>query len=471
MGLLENAKPTRVFYYFEQICGIPHGSGNTKQISDFLVDFAKEHSLEFYQDQWNNVIIYKDASPGYEDHETIIMQGHMDMVSEKDSDCDIDLEKEGLRLALDGDYLYAKGTTLGADDGIAVAYALAILEDDSLAHPPLEVVVTTDEEIGMVGAEGFDASKLHGKIFLNVDSETEGVFTAGCAGGSRPDIFVPLHRAPLGKKCCKVTLGGLTGGHSGHEIHRGGLNANITLGKFINGLGDINIVDIRGGDKDNAIPRESVCILSCDGDIRAAADKFVKDNYNPYDPDFYIDIEDAGVFDTSFDAESSKKVAKLLSSVINGVQSMSDEFEGLVHTSLNLGILLINDKDELALSFAARSNVDDDLPEMYDKLEQSAKQFGGRCIIDKEYPAWPYLKDSRLRKIMVDIFEEMYGYKPSAIPQHIGVECSVFSQKIPGFDAVSFGPTMLDIHTTRERLDMPSAARTYDYICRVLAAL
>ncbi len=470
MGILEGLKPERVMYYFEEICKIPHGSGNTGKISDYCVSVANTLSLYVIKDELNNVIIKKPASAGYESHATVILQGHLDMVCEKDANCPIDFEKDGLNICVDGDFVYAKGTTLGGDDGIAVAMVLAILEDNTLCHPPIEALFTTDEETGMYGAEGLDVSKLDGKILINIDSEEEGILTVGCAGGARVDMKLPLVKGKTDMPCYRVTLGGLKGGHSGAEIDKGRLNSNITMGRFLNSLPfNYNIGDIHGGLKDNAIPRETVAMLYCDNDLSAVANEFVKANKVDTDDGLFIKIEKAEC-DTCFDSESSKRIASFLCEVPNGIQAMSPDIEGLVQTSLNLGVLKVIN-DTLCMTVAARSSVNAEKYELLKKLEAVTKKYGGEYSSHAHYPAWEYRKNSPLRDTMANVYEKMYGKAPEIMAIHAGLECGLFSDKIDGLDAVSFGPNLYDIHTSRERMSVSSAERTYEYLLEVLKAL
>ena len=471
MRILDGLNPERVFYYFEDLCSIPHGSGNTKQISDYCVDFAKAHGLAVLQDEHNNVVIKKPASAGYEHHETVILQGHLDMVCEKEPDSPIDFMTDGLALQKDGDMIFAKGTTLGGDDGIAVAMALAVLEDNTLIHPPIEALFTTDEETGMYGAEGFDASVLTGRTLLNIDSEEEGILTVSCAGGARAGIEFPLTVGTVDTPCYTVTLGGLIGGHSGVEIHCGRQNANVMLGKFLRSLPfAYQIIDIRGGQKDNAIPRQAVAVVATDGDLAAAAAEFVKANRVDTDPDLAITVESTTAHANGFDAASSKQIAEFLSTVANGVQAMSTDIEGLVQTSLNLGILK-SDNNTLSATFAVRSSVGAEKAALLEKLAATAKAFGGSFESHGHYPAWEYRKDSRLRDTMIEVYKKLYGSAPEVVAIHAGLECGLFAGKMQDLDAVSFGPNLYDIHTTRERMSVASVERTYAYLCEILKSL
>lgn len=470
MRILEGLRPERVFHYFEDICAIPHGSGNTDRISDYCVEFAKAKGLCCEKDEYNNVIIRKPASKGYEKHPTVIIQGHLDMVCEKEPASTIDFLTDGLDIAIDGDFIYAKGTTLGGDDGIAIAMALAILEDNSLSHPEIEALFTTDEETGMFGAEGLDTSKLCGKTLINIDSEEEGILTVGCAGGARVEINIPLTRSKSDMPCYKVVLGGLKGGHSGAEIDKGRLNSNITMGKFLNSLPFIyNIGDINGGQKDNAIPRETVAIIFASGDLNAEAEKFVEANKVDTDAGLSISVE-AYSYAECFDTDSSKKISDFLCKVPNGIISMSADIEGLVQTSLNLGVLKI-ENDRLSATIAPRSSVNDEKYALLERLKALTEEFDGEYASHSHYPAWEYRKVSPLRDTMAAVYKKMYGEAPVVAAIHAGLECGLFCDKIDGLDAVSFGPNLYDIHTSRERLSVSSVERTYAYLLEVLSSL
>ncbi len=471
MALLSQTPPERVWYYFEKICAIPHGSGNTKEISDFCMRFAQEHGLAARQDAYNNVLIQKPGSAGLEKHPPVIFQGHLDMVCEQEPDCSLDMRRDGLELFLEGDWLGARGTTLGGDDGIAVAIGLALLEDKTLVHPPLEVLFTTDEETGMDGAIGLDPAWLAGRTLLNADSEEEGVLTVGCAGGARAELSLPVKREAVALPCYRVTVDGLAGGHSGAEIHKGRLNSNVVMGQFLSGLEeDFHIVSLAGGLKDNAIPRQTVCVLATAQELSPAADVFVATHRIPADPALTVTVAPVEAASTAVTAADSRKIARFLSTVKNGVQAMSRDIDGLVETSLNLGILQL-EEDALAASFSVRSSVGTSKTALLAQLEETAAAFGGSYSSHSHYPAWEYRKESSLRDVMAAVYEEMTGEKPVIEAIHAGLECGLFSEKLPGLDAVSFGPRMRDIHTTRERLSVSSVERTYGYLCRVLARL
>lgn len=471
MDILQGIAPQRVLYYFEQLCAIPHGSGDTDRISEYCVKVAQDLGLDVTKDHLNNVIIKKPASKGYETHEPVMIQGHLDMVCEKDADCDLDFSVDGLRLGIDGDWIYAKGTTLGGDDGIAVAMALAVLEDKTLPHPPIEAVFTTDEETGMYGAEGIDVSGLQGKLLLNIDSECEGILTVSCAGGARAEIEIPLSTEPNVLPCKKILFKGLQGGHSGVEIDKGRINADILMGQFLTKLPDgCRIVEVFGGTKDNAIPSRAECVVATSVDLSEIATKFAEQNRPETDPGLVIEISDVPAAEYCYTADSTNRIGAFLTTVPNGIQAMSKNIEGLVQTSLNLGQLRC-DEHTLTATFSVRSCVGAEKKELLKKLEDTAVAFGGNFDSHGDYPAWEYKEDSILRETMIRVYREQYGKEPVVEAIHAGLECGFFCDKIPGLDAVSFGPDMKDIHTPRERLSISSVARTYDYLCRILKEL
>ena len=456
-------------HYFEILCSIPHGSGDRKRISDYCVEFAKERGLRYVQDEHYNVVIYKPATEGYEDHPTVILQGHLDMVCEKDEDCDIDFATDGLRLTHDGEYLFAEGTTLGGDDGIAVAYALALLDSKEYKHPALECVFTVDEEVGMLGADAMDMSVLEGRILLNCDSEDEGVLTVSCAGGGQADLILPVtwEGAETG---WRVSVEELVGGHSGVEIHRARANANKVLAGVLKEL-PVRLCAIDGGSKDNAIPRASVAYVC------AEAENF-DELFLSRCKALVLPAEEVNVRYTcekvalsrKMDEASSHTVLGLLNDLPNGVQAMSADIEGLVQTSLNLGILETRE-DSVRMVFSVRSSVNDEKRALLNRLRTLAEQYGASYEESGTYPAWEYRKESRLRDTMVQTYESLFGATPKVEAIHAGLECGLFCDRLEGLDAVSFGPQMHDIHTSRERLNIGSVERTWKYLLAVLERL
>ncbi len=478
--VLAGYQPERALFYFEEICKIPHGSRNTKQISDYLVAFAKAHGLRFYQDEVNNVVIYKEGSKGYEHHPTVILQGHMDMVAEKTRESKIDFMTDGLDLRTDGEYIWAEGTTLGGDDGIAVAYALAILEADDIPHPPLECVFTIDEEIGMDGARALDTSVLQGRTLINCDSEEEGILTVSCAGGATSGLHLPISIDKAEGKGIHLYVDGLIGGHSGAEINKGRANSNKVMGCLLKRLFKeypYRLVYVRGGQKDNAIPRYTMAkvIVSpshLEGAL-AAIEKIGEELIRELPaPEIKAKIwaEACVCRGRAMTALSTRKTLGLLNDVPSGVQKMSTDIEGLVQTSLNLGILK-TEGEEVTMTFSVRSSVNTEKVELIDRLKAIGEKYGASYSETGAYPAWEYKKESALRNVMVRAFEALYGRTPVVEAIHAGLECGLFSDKIPGLDCVSFGPNMQDIHTTRERLNIASANRTWKYLLEVLERL
>ena len=481
MRVLENCEPKRVFYYFEEICKIPHGSGNTKQISDYLVSFAKDHGFDYVQDEMNNVVIYKPATAGYENAPTVILQGHMDMVCEKRPDVEHDFEKDGLNLSVKDGYVSANGTTLGGDDGIAVAYALAILDSTDLPHPALEVLITVDEEIGLLGAVGLDCSVLKGKRMINMDSEAEGSLWISCAGGLSAVSSIPVQRVEAEGTRIQVKICGLMGGHSGSEIDKKRANANVLMARFLYGLkreADYEIISLEGGQKDNAITREAVAELLIDGAQAEAVktyavkvQKGLREEYEGSDAGITIQISETGTETARIlHPTSREKVLFYLMEVPFGIQKMSGSIEGLVETSTNIGIVKLYE-DEFFASSGVRSSVEAARDALSDKIQYLTEFLGGEYTIQGAYPAWEYRKESPLRDKMVSVYEEMYGQKPAVVAIHAGLECGLFYKKIDGLDCVSLGPDMKDIHTSEEVLDIASTERVWKYLIKVLEQL
>lgn len=479
MRALENCEPKRVFYYFEELCKIPHGSGNTKQISDYLVSFAKEHGLEYVQDEMNNVVIYKPATKGYEDAPAVILQGHMDMVCEKRPDVEHDFTKDPLNISVQDGYVTANGTTLGGDDGIAVAYGLALLESEDIAHPALEVLITVDEEIGLLGAEGIDCSVLKGKRLINLDSEAEGSLWISCAGGLSGISTIPVQRVEAEGQKAAVKITGLMGGHSGAEIDKKRANANVLMGRFLYSLQKetaYEIISLAGGQKDNAITREADAELLVEdiNAVKACAEKLQKgfrEEYAGTDEKITVEITDLGAASAKvLHPTSREKVLFFLMEVPFGIQKMSGTIDGLVETSTNIGIVKLGE-DEFLGSSSVRSSVEAAGVALSDKICYLTEFLGGEYTVQGAYPAWEYRKDSPLRDRMVEVYEEMYGEKPNVVAIHAGLECGLFYKKIEGLDCVSLGPNMKDIHTSEEMLDIASTERVWKYLVKVLEYL
>ena len=477
MAVLEGLKPEKVFGFFESICQIPHGSDNTKQLSDWLVDFAKERGLEYYQDDLNNVIIIKEASEGYENGEPVILQGHMDMVCDKVDGCEKDMAVEGIDLVVDGDVICADGTTLGGDDGVAIAFALAVLDDETVKHPRVEAVFTVDEETGLYGAEGIDVTPLKGRRFINIDSEEEGILTVGCAGGVTAIAEFPVAREACEGKAFALEISGLTGGHSGTEIIRGGENALKSMGRLLFELqdkADARLVRIDGGAADNVIPVASKAIVvAADGDkVAALCDEYraiFKHEYK-VDPNVDLTVSEVAIEETPMDFVSGQKVIAYLCGTPNGVEKMTVGIDGLPQTSLSLGVVK-TEADKVGYVFCIRSAVDSECEMLARRLENMAYALGGTVRREGPYPGWEYMPVSPLRDLVCEVYKDQYGKDMIVEAIHAGLECGYFSAKIPGLDCVSIGPDVTDVHTPKEALHIASVQRTWDLLVEVLARM
>ena len=475
MSEIVNLEPRIVWEQFDAITQVPRPSKKEGKIIEFLVDFARKHNIEYKKDAIGNVVMRKPATPGFEDRPAVILQSHMDMVCETAPDCTKDMAREGLDLFVDGDTIGARGTTLGGDDGIAVAMALAILAADDIPHPPLEVVITVDEETGMLGAAALDASVLKGRTMLNLDSEDEGVLTVSCAGGNVSVCTLPVTRAPFSGTALTVTVGGLLGGHSGAEIDKGRGNANLLMGRVLYAVGartPLRLVSVAGGLKDNAIPRESRAVIAVADAAAAQAaiadmDAALRHEYAAADPDVSVRVDAAQAQQPPMDEASTQRAVCMLCCLPNGIQAMSRDIPGLVQTSLNLGILT-TDADTVQASFCVRSSVSTQKEMLVARLRCLMAQLGGTVAVSGDYPAWEYRKDSPLRERMVAVFREQYGRDPKVEAIHAGVECGLFAGKLPGLDCVSFGPDLTEIHTCRERMHIASVQRVWRYTLEVL---
>lgn len=489
MTSLESLDSARVFYYFTEISKIPHISYHEKALSDYCVRFAEAHNLVYEQDPMGNLLIIKEATAGYENEPAVMIQGHLDMVGDKLSSLNIDLEKEPVTLRKEGDFIYANGTTLGGDNGVAVAYALAILESDTIAHPRLEVVLTVCEEVGLLGASAMDLSSCQARKLINVDSEIEGILTAGCAGGRRALCHIPLERiscdnANNNKLLYSITLTGLLGGHSGTEINKGRANANTLMGRillYLNNQLQYGLLSLDGGVKENVIPNTASAQILVEKETGSVLEtclnrlqKIFSDEYAGSDPDVRIEVshEAASISANPLQIltdDSLNKVITALTLAPCGVQSMSADLPELVETSLNLGVITMTDH-ELQLRFSLRSSVTTAKEFLSDKIAHLASYLGGTTEFAGDYPAWSYNRISPLRDICSKIYEEMYGEKPKIDIIHAGLECGILSSKIEDLDCISFGPNLYDIHSPNEHMSISSVDRVWDYLLKVLAA-
>ena len=472
MAVLSGLEPKAVFEYFEKLCAVPHGSGNTKQISDLCVGFAKELGLKCRQDEANNVVIWKDASPGREGEDPVILQGHIDMVCVKTEDCPKDMAREGLDLRTDREWVWADKTSLGGDNGIAVAMILAILADKELSHPPLEAVFTVDEEVGMEGAFALDCSDLKGRKLVNLDSEEEGVFTVSCAGGVRVDCLLPGVKTPLsGETGYELALEGLLGGHSGAEIHKGRASANQVMGRVLYSAMErcpgLRLADIRGGQFDNVICSRNHAKVAVPADRAAALEAFIRE-FDAALKNEYAGC-DGGVtltcgrtaLDAALSPEATANMLRTLLAVPQGVQAMSTDFPGLVQTSLNMGVIELREEG-LYFGVSVRSCIATQKEMIIQRLKAILELGGGSFSLRGNYPGWQFARSSVLREEILAAYRAVCGREGTLEATHGGLECGLFMEKLPGLDAVSLGPELHDVHSVKERLSVASTGRVYE---------
>lgn len=480
MSSIVSSKHCYIFKFFEEISAIPRCSGEEKQISDYLADFARKRNLEFMQDRALNIIIKKPAAKGYENVPTVILQGHMDMVCEKNKGTKHDFKKDPIKIRVIDDMIYATDTTLGADNGIALAYCLALLDSKDIPHPALEVIFTTDEESTMSGALNLDTSGLKGKILINLDSEEEGRILVSSAGGTKAKLVLPVKWDSIPEKHqgFRISIGGLKGGHSGVEIDKGRGNANKLLGRLLNDLSKesrLYIADINGGLKSNAIPRESEVLLYIDAAGRQKIEEKVKQWENicknelrASDPDVYIRFEAVEEkADKVFSGDTAEKLVSALVLIPNGIQSMSMEIKNLVESSTNLGVVY-TEKEQVCLVSEIRSSVKSLKKNIYEQVAKLAEVVGGQVITESDYPEWEYKADSKIRPLCIKAYRDMFGKEPEVVAIHAGLECGVLMSKLEGLDAVSVGPDMADVHTPNEHISIPSVERTWEYLLEIL---
>ncbi len=471
--VLEGLQPEKVFYYFEEISKIPRGSGNEKQISDYLFNLAKSKNWDVIQDDYFNIIIKKPATSGYENVPTVMLQGHMDMVCEKNEGVDHDFEKDPIKLRIIDGHVYGTETTLGADNGIAVAYALSILDSDEIMHPALEVLITVDEEKGMTGAEKVDASIFKSKYLLNLDSEEEGTFTCGCAGGVGTDFRIPIKFQDIKRQAYKLSIKGLKGGHSGVDIDKERGNANKILGRILYDLFyDIDLISIKGGSKGNAIPREAQAIIALNN-VEVIQSKIyewneiLKNEYSFTDATVAVLIEKLGYEDYIVEKHVLKKIISAINLIPNGALTRSTAIE-LVISSNNLGVITQN-QEYIILQNQARSSVESIITH---NIAYIMKQIGEsldiECNIGGIYPGWEYAKESKIREICIDTFNNLYGHEPVVGAIHAGLECGLLMEKIKGLDAISMGPDAYDVHSPNEHVSIKSTENTYNMLLSIL---
>lgn len=478
-------KPTTVFTYFKEINQIPRCSGNERAISDYMVLFANKYNLEVVQDEWLNIIIKKNGTKGYENAPITILQGHLDMVCEKNKGSQHDFNTDPIDFIIDGEWLKANNTTLGADNGIAIAYIMSILASTDIPHPPIEAVFTTDEEVGLTGAIKMDKNGLNAKYFINLDSEEEGEITVGCAGGLKSSIVLPVtYVDSISNKISYqgIDIKNLIGGHSGAEIDKNRSNADQLMGRILNYIYEyctFNLVDINGGTKDNVIPRECFSIIAIDekdiSDFRSklgSITKEIKNETKTSDPD--ITISNKEIFDIDenkiISQGTTEKLLFLLLTVPNGIQTMSNDLEGMVESSLNIG-KCVKEDDEIVMLFAVRSNIESLKYHISNRLKAFAKIIQAKYIETADYPEWAFNPESDLITKATDVYKEITGKEPIVKSIHAGLEGGVFLKDLPDMEALSFGPDMEGVHSPDERLNIESTRRTWKYLLALLKAI
>lgn len=478
MNKISNLKPERVFYYFNEISKIPRESYNEKEISEYLIDFAKKLSLETYCDERNNVIIRKPAFKGYEEHKAVILQGHTDMVCIKTDESKHDFSKDPIELVVDGNSLRAKDTTLGADNGIAVAMAMAILEDKTLKHGPLEVLLTTSEEVDLGGALFLKENILQGELLINLDSEDEGVITVGCAGGIELEMTISGKKESLtNEKIYKIRISNLAGGHSGVEIHKERENANKImqdLVKTLNSRVSISLVEISGGTKDNAIPVDAEIVIASKNEIFSEIKEVseeIKAKYQKIEKNIKICYEELDKkVDKAFTQETLKTYLEVVETLPTGVNTWMKEYPTIVESSSNLAIIR-TDEEGIKIISSLRSSNTEVLEKLKEKFVAILDKNGCKYHFSNGYPEWQFKKESFLRDKALEVFKEMYNKEMKVEVIHAGLECGAISKKYPNIDFISIGPDIRDVHTPLEYLDIPSTERVYNYLIKLLESL
>ncbi len=466
MRVLENVSPERVFYYFEELSAIPRGSGNEEAAAKFVESFAKDKGLFCIRDANNNVFIKKAATPGHEAAPSVLLQGHLDMVCEKNGSTVHDFERDGIKLILEGDVLTADGTTLGADDGIAVAIMMALLEDDELTHPALECLFTTEEETGLGGMNAFDKSLIKAKYMLNLDSEEDDRATVSCAGGMRTDFY--FEDIPYERCMSKVTLSvtGLAGGHSGADIHLGRANAIKVAFSMISGLEDVRLISVSGGSKDNAIPRECTIEFTCSDamgapEILAENANALSEELSDADKGFRFDAKFSLGICHAYAEKYSRGIIALVNSLPYGPLGMCEDVPGLVETSSNPGIVK-SDGNTVKITSSSRSSVSSRLDEITAMFDSLSAHVGVSKVVHRDrYPGWEVTKNSYLQKLYKETYRDLFGADPLIVGIHAGLECGLLKEAIPDIDIISTGPNAKDIHTPDETLSVSSTEKVY----------
>ena len=482
---IEKLYPEKVFHYFSEISKITRASKKEKEISDWLVKFAKERKLKVIQDEHYNVIIKKKATEGYEDFSPLILQGHMDMVWEKNKDTEFDFSTQGIELVIDGDFLKANGTTLGADNGIAIAYALAILDSDDIKHPALEVVITTDEEDGMSGVVNLDFDEFDGKTLINLDTEEYGEVYVSSAGGTRTETKFIFETKKIGNGYTPISIEvkGLSGGHSGAEIHKNLGNSIKILSEVLYHLSkryEMSLIHIDGGGKVNAIPREAVAEIAVklDGDsidelkkLAGLAFENILKDFKVSDKSPILAIEKIEEKNLGISLGGTLNIINFLHEVPNGVLEMSKHIEGLVETSINIGFIsteIVDGNVKIRIKSLARSMANNPLNKLVEEVTDLTRKHDANIKIAASNPSWEYKEDSKIRELIAKSFKEITGNEPVIKAIHAGLECGVFTQNIKGADVVSIGPNIYGAHTPEERMDIKSVDETWEWLLKIL---
>ncbi|RAP73614.1 aminoacyl-histidine dipeptidase [Paenibacillus montanisoli] len=478
----------KVLRFFEELSAIPRGSGNEKEASDFIVRFAEARNCTAIQDERYNVIVKKPASPGYEQAPTVIFQGHLDMVCEKNKSTAHDFTKDPIRFKLDGDMIYAQDTTLGADNGIGVSFAMALIDaGEELAHPALEILLTTEEETSMAGAENLDASQLSGKLLINFDSDREGVLFVSSAGGASAFHTMPINWAEggagTGVPAYTIAVQGLKGGHSGDDIIHERGNANKLLGRVLDDLRRhtaFDLASISGGMKVNAIPREAEAAVGLSEESLRIAEariaewnRIFRDEFEVSDPgvEVVLRASEGGAASMRWLSEETKlTVIRLLELMPSGVLSMNKAIENLVRTSTNIGTITMRET-EIVFESLVRSSHRSQLDAVLQQLQTLGEVTGVPFRHDHYFPGWPYRSDSKVREVFAEVYERKYGKPLEVKAIHAGLECGIFIEKMPYLDAVSYGPNMYNFHTPEEHVSISSVERTWEFLRDVMREL
>lgn len=475
-------KPEKLFHFFEDVCAIPRGSGHEKEISDFLVKFAEDRGLWVYQDDSYNVIIKKEGSEGAKDKDPVMLQGHIDMVCDKRAGVEHDFEKDGIDLVLKDGVLSANGTTLGADNGVAIALMMMVLDDDDIKHPPVECVFTTEEEIGLNGAQALDKSRITARTMINMDSEEEGVATISCAGGLRVQLTRKVERINAEGTIVQVKIEGLLGGHSGTDIDKERQNANILMARMVERImnnTDGKLVSFAGGTKDNAITREcEASLIYADKTEAENAEKLAAelaeiytDEISAFEPDFACEISvEENQSAAALRDEDAKAFIGAIRLAPNGVYRRNIKMDGFVVVSSNMGVTRA-DQDELVIVISPRSSVASLQEDSKARFALLAETFGFEISYSGQYPGWDYKEDSKIREVFLESYRELFGKELRLEALHAGLECGLFSEAIPGLDAIAVGPTLYDVHTPDEHVPLDSFERFYELLKHVLGRL